>query len=49
MYFKKIVNFAKEAIRTIAPALSSENKFQASAAGIIDTTPYIRHLRHHGY
>ena len=25
-YFKKIVNFAKEAINTIAPALSSQNK-----------------------
>ena len=35
MYFKKIVDFAKDAIKTIAPALSSENKFGASTAGLV--------------
>ena len=39
MYFKKIVNFAKDAIRTIAPALSSQNKFQASTAGLVNLGP----------
>ena len=38
MYFKKIVNFAKDAINTIAPALSSMNKFGASTAGIVNVT-----------
>ena len=40
MYFKKIVDFAKDAIRTIAPALSSNNKFGASTAGLIKQTGY---------
>ena len=38
MYFKKIVNFAKDAINTIAPALSSMNKFGASTAGLVNVT-----------
>ena len=42
MYFKKIVDFAKDAIRTIAPALSSQNKFGASTAGLVKPTGYER-------
>lgn len=34
MYFKKIVNFAKDAIKTIAPTLSTQNKLNA-AAGVV--------------
>lgn len=33
-YFKKIVNFAKDAIKTIAPTLSTQNKLNA-AAGVV--------------
>ena len=40
MYFKKIVDFAKDAIRTIAPALSSQNKFGASTAGLAKQPGY---------
>ena len=39
-YFKQIVNFAKDAIRTIAPALSSKNKYGAAIAGIANNTDY---------
>ena len=35
MYFKEIVAFAKDAIRTIGPSLSSQNKFGASTAGLV--------------
>ena len=40
MYFKEIVNFAKDAIRTIAPALSSKNRYGAAIAGIANSTDY---------
>ena len=45
MYFKQFVNFAKDAINTIAPSLSSQNKFNAQTAGLIDQTPYAEQIK----
>ena len=42
MYFRKIVNFAKDAINTIAPALSSQNK-QVQSGDVKDGDSWNEH------